>query len=140
MMIDLEADGSVVSRTHWLLLPLGFGCEEMHESWHQHHDHLRHDAVFEKEQRVEEKRRSGGHGEAVDVVQGYGGQGQTEGPGNPRKSPSAGLPVLSESQTQQNPGVTAQRREGCRVHTDPLGARAPSLSQRDGPAGHRRTL
>lgn len=81
-MIDLQADGSSVSRTmidgwfkhqklqRWLLLPLGFGREEMHKSRHQHHDHLRHDAVFEKEQRVEEKSRSAGHGETADVVEG----------------------------------------------------------------------
>lgn len=61
----------------WFLLLLLLVSEKVNESWHKHHDNLRHDDEFDEEQAVKEALGSDWKRQTMDVVQTHGGKGQT---------------------------------------------------------------
>lgn len=77
---------------------LAFGSEEMDNAGSEEHDDLRHEGVLDEEECVEKYRVVRRDVEAVDVVEGHGGEGQAECAMCPWEVPSARLPGLDEAQ------------------------------------------
>lgn len=133
--LNVYGNGPWSSEGHlWPFLRLLlFVCEKVNQSRHKHHDDLGHYDIFNEEHAVEEALWLDRDRQAVDVVQSHGWNGQGQSSWGPRKTPSTGLPVLSQAQTQKGPAVSGQRGErGC-IQTNPLRVGAPFLGQRNRP-------
>ena len=101
----------------------------MDEAGDEEHDDLRHDGVFDEEQRVEDDRVRSGEAEAVDVVEGHGREGQAECPRCPGKAPSARLPGLGKPQAYQGSTGPHEGGERVGVQADPFRVGAPFFRQ-----------
>lgn len=107
--------------------------EKVNQSRHQHHDDLRHQDELHEEGGVEEALRSDRERQTVDVVKPHGRNGQRQSSRGARETPSAGLPVIGQAQTQKGPTVPGQGGERDRVQADPLCTAAPFLGQSNRP-------